>query len=302
MTGSDLFQYLDNYIEFADHLQMKSQNTISSYRRDITQFLELMKDTEINTGNIRVFMASLDKKKIKKISIARKISALKSYFNYLSKEKIIDFSPFDNVSNIKREKKLPEVISEEQIKGLLDTPNLTTPIGKRDKAILEVLYSTGLRISELLALNVSDVVDKHNDIKDEIRIIGKGNKERFVLMGKPAMSALKEYIFNGRHYFQINQEENALFMGKTGKRLVKSTVWRMINKYIDELALNIHISPHSLRHSFATHLLNNGADLRSVQQLLGHSSIVTTEIYTHVSIERLKNVYNLAHPRASKEK
>ncbi|MBQ7257326.1 MAG: tyrosine recombinase XerC [Abditibacteriota bacterium] len=300
MTGSSLIQYLDNYIEYITHLQKKSPNTTSSYRRDISQFLDLMKDKEVNTNNIRVFMASLDKEHIKKVSIARKISSLKSYFSYLVKENIIPSSPFDNISNIKREKKLPNVVSEEQITALINTPDINTAVGLRDRAILEIMYSGGLRVSELLSLDVRDVRDRNNNIKDELRIIGKGNKERVVLLGSPAMNAISNYLSKGREEFVQNHTEEALFMGRTGKRLVASTVWRMINKYIDKLALDIHISPHSLRHTFATHLLNHGADLRSVQQLLGHKSIVTTEIYTHVSIDRLKNVYNQAHPRAEK--
>lgn len=292
MKAKDISNYIDQYIENLIHLQNKSINTIEAYRRDINEFIELLDEKEISTNTIRYYMASLDKNNIKKISIARKISSLRSFFNYLLKEKIIMESPFDNISNIKREKKLPNVINEDQMIALLDTPNVGTNVGLRDKAILELLYSTGMRISELLSLNYLDVKG------EELKITGKGNKERFVIIGSKAKEALDNYVRLGRNSFLKNKEEKTLFLGKTGKRLNRATVWRMINKYIDELALNIHISPHSLRHSFATHLLNNGADLRSVQQLLGHKSVVTTEIYTHVSIERLKNVYNQAHPRS----
>ena len=295
MLSEHLLNYLDAYTEYLIHIDNKSINTVTAYKKDIEQFIKFLDNRHITTNLIRSFMADLDKNKRKKISISRKISSLRSFFNYLVKENILESSPFDSVSNIKKEKKLPNIVSEQEMDLLLNCPDITKPKGLRDKAILEVMYSTGMRVSELLSLNLSHIK------KDEIRIKGKGNKERIVLLGNISIDALKDYIDNGRDNFLTdNKNEEALFLGITGKRMVSSSVWRMINFYIDKLSLNIHISPHSLRHSFATHLLNHGADLRSVQQLLGHKSIVTTEIYTHVSIERLKNIYDQAHPRSKK--
>lgn len=295
MTGENMIIYLDNYIEYISHIENKSINTVNAYRKDITEFADFVKENEINSIQVRNYMAFLDKNKIKKSSISRKISSLRSFFAYLVKKKIIEVSVFDNISNIKTEKKLPNIVSEQEIEELLNFPDISTAKGLRDKAVLELMYSSGMRVGELLSLNVSQVNN------DEIRIIGKGNKERIVLVGSKAREALDLYLKFGRASFlKNNTEENALFLGSTGKRLISSTVWRMINLYIDKLCFSKHISPHSIRHSFATHMLNNGADLRSVQQLLGHKSIVTTEIYTHVSVERLKDIYNQAHPRSKK--
>jgi len=296
MLGKEYFQYFDAYIESITHLQNRSKHTIVAYEKDIRDFIEKNLENEIDYNNVRKYMAYLNSCGIVKSSISRKISSIRSFFNYLVNQNVIVSSPLDTVASIKKEKKLPQVANKEFVEELLNAPDLTSPKGIRDKTILEVLYSTGMRISELLSLNVKDI-----NGSDEIRVIGKGNKERVVMLGRPAQEILKDYLTLSRHHFlkKTNREsEMALFLGSSGKRLVTSTVGRMINKYLEQISATIHISPHTLRHSFATHLLDNGADLRSVQELLGHESVVTTQIYTHVSIERLKSVYNQAHPRS----
>ncbi len=246
---------------------------------------------------VRKYLNYLYDKKYSNKSISRHISSLRSFFKYLKKNHIIDNNPMILISNPKIEKKLPKVVYSKELDVLLNTPDISTTLGLRDKLILELLYSTGVRVSELVNIKLSDI----NSSKKEIRIFGKGSKERVVLYGDKCSDLLNSYINTSRrNLYNDKYSEDYLLLSKTGKPINQRQVRSIIDDLVNKSGLKLHISPHVLRHTFATDLLNNGADLRSVQQLLGHESLSTTTIYTHISNERLRNVYLHAHPRAHK--
>lgn len=236
-------------------------------------------------------------KKYSNKAIARHISSLRSFYKYLKKEGIVDNNPMVLISNPKIEKKLPKVVYPNELEDILNTPDINTPIGLRDALILELLYSTGIRVSELVNIKISDI----NINKKEIRIFGKGSKERIVLYGTRCSDLLNKYLDNSRYTLYSEKYSNDyLLLSKTGKQINQREIRYIIDDVVNKTGLKLHISPHVLRHTFATDLLNNGADLRSVQQLLGHASLSTTTIYTHITNERLRSVYLSAHPRAHK--
>lgn len=209
----------------------------------------------------------------------------------------MDIDPTEGLRAPKQSRSLPKVVSEDLIDHLMNAPDERTPLGLRDRAILETLYATGLRVSELVGLRIHDVVEG----VDEITVVGKRDKQRVVLLGSRAMDALSAYISVGRPKLAAKAQipPDALFLGRLGTAITARSVGRIVDKYVEQVSGTLKISPHTLRHSFATHLMNHGADLRSVQELLGHENVTTTQIYTHVSRERLKEVYDRAHPRAS---
>jgi integrase/recombinase XerC len=228
-------------------------------------------------------------------TMARKLAALRSFVKYLCRENVLDGNPIANVSTPKQEKKLPRFLYPIEIDLLMDAPDTVNSVGKRDKAILETLYAAGVRVTELVGINLADL-----DFNDElIKIRGKGNKERLAHIGRKAKTALLNYIDNGRPYLSAksNVVNNALFLNKYGTRISVRSIRNIINKYVEQLALTQKISPHTLRHSFATHLLNGGADLRAVQELLGHVKLSTTQIYTHLTRDRIKAIHDENHPR-----
>lgn len=254
-------------------------------------------NAEIDQFLVRRYLAHLQKSGTAKSSIARKLAALRSFFAYIVRCGFLHSDPTAGVRSPKQPRKLPKIIGEDQVNTLMNLPDTNTATGLRDKAILETLYATGLRVSELLSLTVEDV--EHG--QDELRVIGKRGKERIVLLGKAALESLQQYLVTGRPALAAKAKKptNALFLGRLGTIMVPSSVQRIVDKYMAAASDHLKISPHVLRHAFATHLLDHGADLRSVQELLGHESVVTTQIYTHVSREKLKEVYDRAHPRAS---
>ena len=246
---------------------------------------------------IRKFLNYLYEKKYSNKAIARHISSLRSFFKYMKKEKIIDDNPMTLISNPKIEKKLPKIIYSNELEDILNEPDINTTLGLRDSLILELLYSTGVRVSELVNIKISDI----NFNNKEIIIFGKGSKERIVLFGNKCNDLLKNYINNARlDLFNEKYSEDYLLLSKTGRPINQREIRYVIDDIVSKTGLKLHISPHVLRHTFATDLLNNGADLRTVQELLGHSSLSTTTIYTHVTNERLRNVYLTSHPRARK--
>ena len=277
-------------------------HTLRSYSSDVVGFLDFVReiDSPIDQFLIRRYLARLQKTGHEKSSIARKLAAIRAFFCYLTVHNIIESDPTEGIRAPKQSQRLPKVVEEDFIELLMNAPDTTTPLGLRDRAILETLYATGMRLSELLSLEISDV----SDGKDEIRVIGKRNKERIVLIGSKAREAIMTYLSSGRPALKaksqiLNPKSDALFLGYRGSPLVPSSVRRILDKHVEAVSSSMDISPHTLRHSFATHLMNGGADLRSVQELLGHENVTTTQIYTHVSRERLKEVYDRAHPRAS---
>ena len=268
-----------------------SSHTILNYRIDLEEFVKFLDRTSVEAVvyvDLRRFLAQLKARRLKPRSLARKLSSLRSFFKFLQREKIIHTNPAKLLVTPKLDKPLPHFMSEEETVQLIESPQSGKINSPRDKAILEILYSTGIRVSELVGLNVDDV----DFIGNIIKVMGKGKKERIVPIGNQALSALKEYL-------DRRQVDNKfIFVNKNGTRLSDRSVRNIINKYILEQAMAQHVTPHMFRHSFATHLLNHGADLRSVQELLGHVNLSTTQIYTHLTTEKLKKVYDQAHPRA----
>jgi len=226
--------------------------------------------------------------------MARKLATLRSFVRYLCREEVLEGNPIAAVSTPKQEKRLPRFLYPKEIELLLEAPDISRPSGLRDKAILEVLYATGIRVSELVSLNLSNLDTQSGSIK----VLGKGGKERIIPMGTKACTAMDKYLQVRRKALKKdNGTETAVFLNKFGQRLTARSVRNIINKYVQQVALNQKVSPHTLRHTFATHLLNGGADLRSVQELLGHVKLSTTQVYTHVTKERIKTVHDKSHPR-----
>lgn len=307
--------YLQKFLKYLEIEKNASPHTISSYKMDLRQFMDYFGEldlSQITTAKIRswlvqfhpapVHRGGVHGKNYSKSSRARKISALRTFFKYLVREGHIKINPALGISSPKKDKKLPEFLDKEKIIRLLEAPADKTILGIRDRAILETLYSGGIRVSELVGLDINDV----DFISEAIKVKGKGKKERIVPIGAPSVSALKKYLGEKqpltqtlpRRYVGEGKGEGPVFTNRFGKRLTARTVQRIVAKYMRKALLQGHISPHSLRHTFATHMLDAGADLRSVQELLGHESISTTQIYTHITPERLKQVYDKAHPRA----
>ena len=292
----------DNIIDnFCDSIWIEkglSKNTIESYASDLNQLSKWLssKDktmkacTEID---INMFLAEKIKKGNLSTSINRSLSSIKSFFNWLTYNSIIKINPSELIESPKIGRKLPINISEEDVEKILSAPDLSSPYGIRDKAMLELLYATGLRISELINLKFNEIDFKRGIVK----IAGKGGKERIVPVGETALSWLTDYIDNIRQDLIAENENVYLFLSNRGKQLSRKSCWSIINNYSKISLDSKTISPHSLRHAFATHLLNHGADLRSVQMLLGHSSLSTTQIYTHVAKERLIKFHAKFHPR-----
>ncbi|UMZ73349.1 Tyrosine recombinase XerC [Natranaerofaba carboxydovora] len=243
---------------------------------------------------IRSYLAHLKDKSYSKTTVSRKLSSIRSFFKFYSREKNIENNPGRLVSTPKVNKKLPSFFTVKEIKWILDAPD-NSPLGVRDRAMMELFYSTGLRISELWQLNIDSI----NFDEKSIKVMGKGNMEREVFLGSYAKKAIVRYLEEGRgQLLKRENETKALFLNKNGSRLSVRSIRRRVNKYIKKAALDNEVSPHSLRHTFATHLLNGGADIRAVQELLGHVNISTTQTYTHVTKDHLREVYKDFHPRA----
>tara|TARA_B100001059_G_scaffold107717_1_gene107410 strand:+ start:392 stop:1282 length:891 start_codon:yes stop_codon:yes gene_type:complete len=288
----------DHLIEsFLDSLYIEkglSQNTVQSYKNDITSFAFWV-DESINLPLVRIskidinkYIAHLFKNGLKSSSVNRKISTIKSFFIFLLKKKHILVSPVDDIEMIKQEKYLPISMSEKEVELLLESPNLDSFIGIRDRAMIEMLYATGMRVSELINLKITDI--DHNRLV--VKVMGKGSKERLIPYGEVASDYLNAYLKNRK---EINSNE--IFLSNRGKKITRSAFWNRIKLYLKKENLKESISPHTLRHAFATHLLNRGADLRSVQILLGHSDLSTTQIYTHIAKQRLGEILKKHHPR-----
>ncbi|MBU0605550.1 MAG: tyrosine recombinase XerC, partial [Candidatus Omnitrophica bacterium] len=270
-------------------------HTITNYTVDLDVFKDFLGDKEIETVDhlsLRRFLAELRAKNYAKRTVARKLASLRSFFRFLFREGHIKKNPITAVLTPKLDKKLPLFLDTARIDRLLSTPTDRNIAGLRDRALLETLYSTGIRVSELVGLDLGDI----DFISGVIKVLGKGSKERIVPIGEPALGAIRKYIDKRMGY--KTEDKDAVFLNKSGGRLTDRSVRRALDKHIKTCGIIEKISPHSLRHSFATHLLDRGADLRSVQELLGHMNLSTTQIYTHVTMERLKSVYDKAHPRA----
>lgn len=294
--------YLKDFLHYLIVEKGLAENTIQSYRRDISAYLifieKKLQITDINhvtRVHIMQFLSCLKDEGKSARTIARHIASIRSFHHFLILDKIVDHDPTVHIETPHPELKLPKVLNTDEVDTLLNTPDLTTTLGLRDKAMLELMYATGMRVSELVNLNINDV---HLSL-GFVRCLGKGNKERIIPIGKMATEALKGYLEKARPKL-INQKNktDSLFMNHHGQRLSRQGFWKILKQMAVKAGIEKELTPHTLRHSFATHLLENGADLRSVQELLGHSDISTTQIYTHVTKTRLKDVYNQFHPRA----
>lgn len=286
-------QEIDAYTNHLKTERNYSPHTISNYQRDLVFLTGFFKDRKVNRLTAREYLVQLEKNGFSKRSIARKLSAARSFFRFLMREKMAMVNPFDNLLTPKIPKKLPNFLYPEEMARLLKAPK-SDPLGQRDLAILEILYSSGIRVTELASLSLSEL-----DLAEgEIRVFGKGSKERIVLFGSHAITAVKNYLNSARPELLAGKKSAAVFIGRRGTRLTSRQIERLIKYYAKKAGIVKKVTPHTLRHSFATHLLDGGADLRMVQELLGHVSLSTTQVYTHVTKERLKKVYESSHPRA----
>ena len=285
-------RYLAKFISYLDVEKNASKHTILNYTLDLEEFLKFIDKASIESVDyllLRRFLAYLREKKLGSRSIARKLSSIRSFFKFLQREGLLKNNPAASILSPKLEKTLPKFLTEDEMVSFVESPEVEKKLGKRNRAILELLYTSGMRVSELTALSINDV----DLIGGVAKAAGKGKKERMVPLGNKAINALNDYLESRK------EKSNALFLNKNGTRLTSRGVYDVTQKYIKLLGGGTkHISPHVLRHSFATHLLNRGADLRSVQELLGHANLSTTQLYTHVTTDRLKKVYDKAHPRA----
>jgi len=285
--------------EFVDYLVVErrhSPHTIDGYRRDITRFLDALSGQSIQnvtTSCIRDHMMNLQNHGLSSRSIARCLSTIKSFFRYMVAEKQLSESPAEILEAPKLWRKLPSVISVQDVELLLESPDTSTILGKRDKVMFEVLYATGLRVSELISLKLSDL----NLEMGCLRTLGKGDKERLVPLGNVAQQELRRYIEWVRQDLLKKKTSPYLFLSQRGSPMTRQGFWKIVKQYARKANISAPISPHTLRHAFATHLLERGADLRSVQQMLGHADISTTQIYTHVMEKRMREVFEEFHPR-----
>jgi len=293
------------YINYLEAERNASAYTIRNYTTDLMGFFRFLSDKgvsslkEVDRQVLRDYLSHLMEQGFVKASIARKLSAIRSLYRYLLREEIISANPVATTSSPKLDKRLPSFLTIEEIERLLEAPDLSTPQGQRDRALIELLYASGLRVSELVNLNLEQI----NLDTNEIRVWGKGSKERMVLMGKPAAEALRAYLQQGRPklFGTRIRMTNALFINRYGGRLTERRVQRILEKYAHIAGIGKRVHPHMLRHTFATHLLDGGADLRVVQELLGHANLSSTQIYTHVTRSQARKVYLSAHPMAQEK-
>jgi integrase/recombinase XerC len=292
----EVFNKYRNYLEAERNA---SAYTVRNYTTDLLHFFQFLRDKKISSLKevdkhvLRNYLSRLVERGFVKASIARKLSAIRSFYRYLLREEIVSISPV-SASSPKLDRRLPLFLTIGEMERLLEAPDLSSPVGQRDRALLELLYASGIRVSELVKLN-----REHIDLDSgEIRVRGKGSKERVVLMGKPAAEALSIYLSHGRPELLGKKRSSALFLNRYGERLPERRVQRILANYASITGIDKRVHPHMLRHTFATHLLDGGADLRVVQELLGHANLSSTQIYTHVTKSQARKVYLSAHPMA----
>lgn len=298
---------IDRFLRFLRVEKNCSDLTIKSYREDLCLLVEYFEDSRgatpalesITPQDLRRFVSALHDAGYARSSISRRLACLRSFFRFAQREGLVSSNPAKPLRNPRRERKLPHFLTNSEMGRLLAAPDPGDPLGARDRAILETMYSAGLRVSELVGINFEDL-----DLADGlVRIRGKGRKERLAPLGSHAVRALRRWFKARRELPKSDRpgETDPVFVNKFGARITTRSIRRMLEKYLKQTGLDLRTTPHTLRHSFATHLLDRGADIRSVQELLGHKSLVTTQIYTHVSTASLRKVYERAHPRARKQ-
>ena len=292
-------ELIETFLSYLSVERGLAKNTISSYRKDLDTYADFLKSKNMNSifsvkrSHITDFLFSQKERGLSANSISRRLVAVKMFHRFLVKERMLAEDQTSLLDSPKLWKRIPDVLSEEDIDALLSAPNLREPQGIRDRAILEIMYATGMRASEVVNLKLNDI----NMEVGFLRCIGKGNKERIIPFGKKAIVAVGRYIKTTRSEFKNVESQPNLFLNRFGHRISRQSLWKIVKRYAKEARIKKAVKPHILRHSFATHLLEHGADLRSVQEMLGHSDISTTQIYTHVNKDRLKSIHKKYHPR-----
>lgn len=297
MSATELIKNnIEKYLNFLTFEKGLANNSVVSYKNDLKIFLDFLKRNKISSvkeDELIDFIFFMKAKKYSELSIARALVSIRSFYVFLVREKKISRSPFENMDNFKTRRKIPEILSKDDIEKLINAPDLSVKEGIRDKAIMELLYGAGVRVSELVNLELTDI----NLDEKIIRCFGKGSKERVVPVGDYVIDALSSYL-DIRNTFVKKGFSQYLFLTKRGTKFTRMGIWKIVKNYAKQTGISKDVYPHIFRHSFATHLLSGGADLRSVQEMLGHSDISTTQIYTHVDKSRLKKIHKQFHPRA----
>lgn len=295
-----LEHYIDGFIKYLAVEKGLADNTMESYYRDLENWQRFLKENhlrslpEIDENMIILYLLNLKREGKAAATVSRHLASIKAFYRFLEGEQIVQQSPTAKLESPRTGFRLPQVMTENEVERLLQQPNLGSPAGIRDKAMLELLYATGLRVTELVSLDL----DQINLDAGFVRCLGKGAKERIIPIGSVAINYLNQYLGQGRGRLIKKAGLNALFLNHLGTRLTRQGFWKILKKHVKEAKIKSNVTPHTLRHSFATHLLEHGADLRAVQEMLGHADIATTQIYTHLTQTRLKEVYNQTHPRA----
>ena len=291
-------KYVENFLNFLQNDKKLSDNTLQSYNRDIKLYCNYLEQNNIDMiktdeASIKTYLDTLKDNGKAVSTISRNLASLRSFYQYLHKTRVIAEDPTTNLESPKIERKLPKILTSDQVELLLEQPKCVDLKGYRDKAMLELVYATGIRVTELISLNVDDI-----DLENKtIRCVGK-NKERVIPVGSLAINALKEYMDKSRNVLLKNENDPALFININGQRLTRQGFWKIIKQYKTQANIDVDITPHTLRHSFAVHLIENGAELRAIQEMLGHSDISSTQIYAQMGQSRIKDVYSKTHPRA----
>ncbi len=288
-----------DFIEFLKQKKKSSENTIVSYERDIRKLCRYLQEThgitqwkEVTPTHLTSYMLYMEKQNYASSSVSRSVASARTFFQYLLKEGMIKENPADELKPPKSDKKMPEILTVEQVTSLLSQPDRETNKGMRDSAMLELLYATGIRVSELIGLNVKDV-----NLKLDYINCTDNSKERIIPFGGAAKKALADYVNGARNAFILGEDQGWLFTNCQGRPMSRQGFWKILKGYAREAGIEMDITPHTLRHSFAVHMIENGADLRSVQEMMGHSDISTTHMYLNMNLSRMRNVYEKAHPR-----
>lgn len=290
---------VQKFISFLERDKRLSLNTLQSYKRDIDQYIVYLQEINLqsvvnsNKTTVIAYLLHLQKKGRATSTISRNLASIRSFYQYITKIKMIEQDPTSELESPKVEKKLPQILSTQEVELLLEQPKCVDLKGFRDKAMLELLYATGIRVSELISLNLTDINLEMGFVK-----CNKGARERMIPIGSMAIAAIVEYLSKSRGLLIQRSDEKALFVNVNGRRLTRQGFWKIIKQYKNQAKINKDITPHTLRHSFAAHLLENGADLRSIQEMLGHSDISSTQIYAQIAKNKIKEVYKKTHPRA----
>ena len=297
---------IDSFLNYLTVEKGFSANTVDAYRNDLSQLAGFVEEETGKQGMVPSwasfgrqrmlsYLLNLQERSYAPTTRARKVAAARSFFKFLVTEGIIKDDPTHNVESLNVGRSLPKPISVSQVRSLLEQPTkLSTPEAKRDAAMLQLLYASGMRVSELVSMNLEDIIDEG----DYVRCFGKGHKERLIPIHKQAASAIEEYAREARPRLIRKNEQRALFLNRRGERLTRQGFWQILKEYAKSAGLEVEVTPHTLRHSFATHMLSGGADLRSVQELLGHANISTTQVYTQLTTEHIRRTYEKSHPRA----